>query len=131
MTPVTAREPETVESLLAELIGVLARALSDADMAEQRAEQEMRQAREAELARYRANVAARKAAIGKQPMLPVAFALARAVAMRDQAGQEAILTRPRSLPEWRQLALALAGSADLAKLRGTPGPVPREKRAAA
>ena len=115
----TALKPETVESLLRDLIAVLDEASrgstsvrpSKARLAAIAAEE-----REAAAARARARQAARRAAAVRRQMLPVAVHLARAAALGDRAGTDAILHRPRTLDEWRDLALILASAADPSRI---------------
>ncbi len=100
--------PETVETLFAELLALVAETVLDIEVADKRA-----MAREAAAERARQErLAAYRDAIARQPMRPVAAALARAAANRDRAGVDALLSRPRTQQEWRQIALILATAAD-------------------
>jgi len=109
---------KTVDELIGELVAVLAEAClgsksrrpSKKRLAEIAAEERVVAA-----ARTRAAQAAYRAALARQQAFPVAVHLARVVAINDQAGTDAILHRPRSLDEWREIAVILAGAADPAR----------------
>lgn len=108
----------TPESLLGELLELVAEACRDLDAAERIAvarEIAGRRARRARLAAYRERLA-------RMPMLPVAAALARAAAAGDRAGVDAVLSRSRTQAEWRQVALILAEAADPARIPSAERP---------
>lgn len=102
---------EAVDRRLRDVIALVDHALcvkaGRVDLAAVDAEQE-----EAAAARARARQAGWQDAVARQPMLAVAVHLARALAIGDRAGADVLLSRQRSLPEWRDLALILAAAAD-------------------
>jgi hypothetical protein len=65
--------------------------------------------------------AAAERAAHRPLMLPVAECLARSVSVGDRAGQDRLLSRPRSNRQWRELAVILAAAADPARISAPAG----------
>jgi hypothetical protein len=64
--------------------------------------------------------------IAREPSALLAAAhLVTAVTIGDRAGAEALLCRPRTRREWRQLVLVLASAADPEKIPAVPKTAPR------
>lgn len=105
----TAPEPETVETLLGELIAVLAGAYRDED-----------EVHPPYLKRRRPMSTGMPVTAARKEMIPVAARLARAVAQGNRKKALALLNRPRTRGEWKSLAMVLAAAADPARIGIVP-----------
>lgn len=108
---VTAAGPETVESLLAEVIAVLAGALADAAADRPR-----------RLPPRRPFTVALAVTAARREMTPVAARLARSVAAGERKRTSALLSRPRTRGEWKALAVTLAAAADPERITAPEAP---------
>jgi hypothetical protein len=105
----TASDPETVETLLGELIAVLAGAYRDED-----------EIRPPYLKPRRPVTTGMPVTAARREMIPVAARLARAVAQGNRKRALALLNRPRTRGEWKSLAMVLAAAVDPARIGIVP-----------
>lgn len=105
----TTPEPETVETLLGELITVLAGAYRDEDAR-----------KPPYLKRRRPMTVGMPVTAARREMIPVAARLSRAVAQGNRKQILGLLNRPRTRGEWKSLAMVLAAAVDPARIGTVP-----------